>query len=526
MTNAPVILSYFAQSDDQQRLAMLDREQTGIKAAWATGNGQLTSTLHVDYLPRTNEMASLEQFQQDLNTYGERIVLFHFSGHSGQDAMWFNDTTGAPDGVAGLLAVKAPNLKLVILNGCSNSTQVATYFGRGIRVLIATHCAINDNHAAEFGVTFHQTLARGKSISEAYREAILDVQSNGALNKLLPPGVSELPVQVRGGMLNTMPSADKVWGLFNLTTGATILNDSNWLALSYIQKKELINPEKAYIYERRRANYLATFSTSFDPAQNASRSRVQHYLLAGDQSESPLGLIRKLCYESIMQFIDRRFYFYSFSDLFDGNKVVGLSRVDVTAVHVLRKLVLAVTGPPQLLERSISLFDTRSATDLCQDFFDQNSFKGRQFALIAFCIDSDELTETSTRAIIDAINHLNEWTSKLTTGPYFLFFWTVQQERSFFNWLSARPLRKTIDRFNTLVQGPLSPRIFVLNDDYKFLERPDREDIDHWMNHYYQPPASQKPDDDVLDALYREANVENLEHELLRLIHDVNTQPA
>ncbi len=206
--------------------------------------------------------------------------------------------------------------------------------------------------------------------------------------------------------------------------------------------------------------------------------------------------------------------------------MIGLSRNDVTAVHVLRKLLLAVTGPPQLLEQSISFFDTRSATDLCRDFFDQNSFKGRQFALIAFCIDSDELMEKSTVAIVDAINCLNGWSSKLTTGPYFLFFWTVQQKRSFFDRFSARPLRKTISRFSSLIQGPLRPRLFVLNDNYKFLERPDRDDIDNWMNHHYQPPAPKKPDDNVLNNLYREANIENLEHELLKLIHDVNTQPA
>ncbi len=295
MNKLPVILSYFAQSDDQQRLAMLERKQAGIKAAWATGNGQLTSTLQVDYQSRTDAMASLAQFRQDLDTYGERIVLFHFSGHSGQDAMWFNDTTGAPDGVAGLLAVKVPNLKLVVLNGCSNSAQVSTYFGRGIRILIATHCAIKDDHAAAFGVTFHQTLARGRSISDAYREAILGVQSDGNLNRLLPPGVSELPIQVRGGMLNTMPAADKVWGLYYLATGTSVLSDLNWLTISYIQQKALIKSEKAYIYERQKANYLATFNTNFDASQNPSRTRVQHYLLAGDQRESPLGLVQKLC---------------------------------------------------------------------------------------------------------------------------------------------------------------------------------------------------------------------------------------
>ena len=118
-------------------------------------------------------------------------------------------------------------------------------------------------------------------------------------------------------MLDTSYPTDIIWGLFTQKTGADIVKMAIWHRSSGGNHK--INPEKAYICERDKAPYSDTFSEYFEP-RNPNRSRIQHYLLAGARTEPPLGLIRKFFYESVMQSLDRQFYYYSFMDRSTSSK--------------------------------------------------------------------------------------------------------------------------------------------------------------------------------------------------------------
>jgi|GEM_PF-3722351 len=516
MNELPVILSYFAQSEDQKHLYMLDQEADTIQLAWEP----LENANTVQFVQRRSGLSTPEQIGRDIKTHGERIVLFHFSGHAGHDELLLNDGAGGPDGIAGLLNAYAKNLKVVVLNGCSTRGQVETFFRRGVRVVVATQCAVKDAHAMLFATTFHRILAGGDTIQIAYRDAILAVKGRKELAQLLPQLVAEKAIDIRG--LDTSPETSTIWGLFTQDTGSAIVEDSQWLAIRYqAGRKPKINPEKAYIFERDQAPYSDIFNEYFDPLRNPNRSRIQQYLLAGARTESPLGLIRKFFYESVMQSLDRRFYYYSFSDLFDGGKVVNLTRSDITPEHILRKMLLAVTGPIP----AYANVGLQTAVDLCKEFFEQNYFKQREYVLIAFRVPPNALTDITTRAISDTITRLNEWAGQLAPGRLsFLFFWAIEQERSFLDILSSSPLKKLISRFDTLRVGPLPPRLWVINRDGKFLKTPRHDDIENWLNDHYLPATSTSLADDMKKNLYRQSNVETLENDLLDLIEKVNMQ--
>lgn len=522
MNDLPVILCYFAQSKDEDHLAMLEQEENAIQLAWEP----LVTANRVQYVARGSGLSTPEQMGRDIETYGNRIVLFHFSGHAGHDTLLLSNGAGGPEGIAGLLQFYAKNLKMVVLNGCSTQDQVNTFFGRETPVVIATSCAVKDKNAVLFGSRLHQFLAVGKPILTAYRDAVLAVKSVHELGKLLPELVAETTTVVRGGMLDTQKPVGKIWGLFIRDTGngSFIVQDVRWLPspASTIAKRPKINPEKAYIFERDQAPYSDTFSEYFDPIRNPTRPRIQHYLLAGARTESPLGLIRKFFYESIMQTLDRQFYYYSFSDLFEGGRVVNLSKSDITVEHILRRMLLAVTGPiPAYLNIGL-----QTADNLCIEFFNQNSFKAREYVVIAFRMPPDGLTDITTRAILDTITRLNEWSGKLPDRVSFLFFWTIEQERTFWDTFSGSPLKKLISRFDVLRVGPLPPRLWVINRDYKFLKTPRRNDIDNWVNDAYRPDTTVDIPDELLESLYEQKNVETLENKLLDLIEKANLQPT
>ena len=333
-----------------------------------------------------------------------------------------NDGAGGPDGIAGTLEADAKNLKIVVLNGCSTRRQVETFFRRGVQVVVATRCAVKDAHAMLFAITFHRKLAEGKAIEIAYRDAILAARRVADLAQLLPESVLEKSVDVRGGMLDTSYPTDVIWGLFTRKTGADTVKMAIWHRSSGGNHK--INPEKACICERDKAPYSDTFSEYFKP-RNPNRSRIQHYLLAGARTESPLGLIRKFFYESVMQSLDRQFYYYLFMDLPGENKVIELKKTDSSVEYILQKLLSSVKGP--------MLADTNSTlltpNDLCAQFFGYTCFTQREYVLIAFRVPPEALTDKTTQAILAAIRQLNEWSEKLPPGRLsFLFFWTIEQE--------------------------------------------------------------------------------------------------
>ena len=79
MNDLPVILSYFAQNPDEKHLTMLEQEENAIQLA----REPLVNTNVVQYVARGSGLSTPEQIGRDIETYGKRIALFHFSGHTG-----------------------------------------------------------------------------------------------------------------------------------------------------------------------------------------------------------------------------------------------------------------------------------------------------------------------------------------------------------------------------------------------------------------------------------------------------------
>ena len=523
MSKQPVILSYFAQSPDQQHLAMLVDEESAIKGAWEEATQNDRNPVNVAYFSRDGREATVQKVMDDITKYSDRIVMFHFSGHAGHDELWLNDGAGGPDGIAGLLEQYAINLKIVVLNGCSTRKQVNTFFGRGIPVVVATQCAVKDAHAKQFATTFHETLCQNETIEFAYKAAILKVKGIKDLDRLLPKSVEETFIVVRGGMLDTSRQTDKIWGLYVQETKESFLNDPRWRDIEYkMGGKAKINPEKAYVLERDKADYINTFYEYFDPLK-PNCLHIQHYLVVGQRAESPLGLIRKFFYDKVLQPRDQETlnfesYYYSFIDFPGNSKVVELDKEDISDVRILHKLLSLVKGS----RPAISVLNLTTADDLCAEFFGCNYFKLRQYVLIAFRMPPEDLTNITTRAILDTITRLNGWVDKLPERPSFLFFWTIEQERSWLNMFLDSPLRKLISRFDMLTVGPLAPRLCVINKDGKFLKTPRPTDIDDWVNRKYGKDIA----DDLRESLHKQKNVETLEIKLLKLIEEANAKPA
>lgn len=521
MNELPVILSYFAQSNDEKHLAMLDEEADAIQEIWEP----LDSAGVVQFFQRRSRMSTPEKIGKDIKEFGSRIVLFHFSGHADSDVLLMNDGGGAPDGIAGLLEAYAKKLKLVILNGCSTRGQVATFFRRGVPVVVATRCAVKDRQATRFAGVFHQTLANRQPIQDAYRDAVLALKSEQKFKPFLPAALSEQATDTRGGMLDLENTAEPPWGLFPQDRGWDVIGDKNWLAIQYRFKTgPIINTEKAYICERGKTAYANTFRTYFNPPQ-ALRSPIQQYLLVGDKTESPLGLIRKFFYDCVVDPLHRQnfkngLYYYSFTDFPPEIEYVELNSSHVTATEIVRSLVSLVKN-----EQINTLLDQRTADDLLNDFFHQNAFKIRQFVFIAFWIPASSRTEHTKKAIRDAVQLLNTWAGRQPEGVTFLFFWAFEQERSLMDSLLLRnPVKRLLAEFGPLWQEPGPVSLRVINQDNKFLDVPQRDDILNWINNHYRKATSADVPDELLQDFYSLKNVETLENKFLDLILKANLQ--
>lgn len=225
MSALPVILCYFAQNQDQAHLQTLEREQKAINNAWVKANAS-ADPIQVVCLTRDNDLSKRDSVIEDVETYNRRIVLFQFSGHAGSNSLAFSDGEGDPTGIAGLLKKELPHLQLIILNGCSTFGQVEAMFQQGIRAVIATHCAVKDTHATEFAIEFHRRLCAGKTIPQAYKDALTNISTKKELRQLLPDVVRESPIS--RSMLDTTPETSQIWGLYVQDNSEKEVEKRNW----------------------------------------------------------------------------------------------------------------------------------------------------------------------------------------------------------------------------------------------------------------------------------------------------------
>ena len=164
MLNQPIILLSFANDNDAY-LEMLKAESHVIyQALEDVDNDQIVEV-------KREESATLEIIAERLNKYQEEIVIFHYSGHASGQHLQLEGSTANADGLAKLIA-SAPNIQLVILNGCASYGQVETLLELGVKAVIATTVAIGDNKAKEFSEQFYNAIGEYKGIQQAFKQAI------------------------------------------------------------------------------------------------------------------------------------------------------------------------------------------------------------------------------------------------------------------------------------------------------------------------------------------------------------------
>ncbi len=141
-----------------------------------------------------------------LNQYRDEIILFHYSGHADRDQLFLEDKPAMARGVANFLA-KCPNLKLVVLNGCSTQGQVRRLLDLETKpVVIATNAPVGDHSATLFSISFYEQFCmQEKTVKESFDIALNQVQ------------LSEKDVSVTKGVgiqTNRSGENEAVWGLF------------------------------------------------------------------------------------------------------------------------------------------------------------------------------------------------------------------------------------------------------------------------------------------------------------------------
>lgn len=115
---------------------------------------------------------------QDLNEVRPDIV--HFSGHGDEDALAFEDSEGRTaeltnERLGRLLEAAGAQVRLLLFNSCSSASQ-ATLACNHVELAIGMDASIADEIAKTFAGQFYNSLGFGKSVGEAFRQAVLQVE--------------------------------------------------------------------------------------------------------------------------------------------------------------------------------------------------------------------------------------------------------------------------------------------------------------------------------------------------------------
>jgi hypothetical protein len=203
----PTLLLTFANSDTH-KLLTLTQEYDGVNQALRErfANG--------DFVVVSEPFTTPEKIIDLIRSHERSITLFSYSGHAGRDRLLLEDGEGHDRGMASLLG-HCPNLKLVILNGCSTAGQVKLLKEKGVPVVIATSAPVDDYTATQFAISFFKELAqRRKSIREAFERAVDAAQVRGK--------VDTIEITSRG--LGSNKEEEAIWGLYYDESNRDILD--------------------------------------------------------------------------------------------------------------------------------------------------------------------------------------------------------------------------------------------------------------------------------------------------------------
>ncbi|MEL7342726.1 MAG: CHAT domain-containing protein, partial [Bacteroidota bacterium] len=165
----PIILLAFANDREGQFLRNLAGEQQAISQALREAEKQG----RCEILVLSN--ASLEDIIRTFKEERDRIVIFHYGGHADGDALHLSSESGGEASIDGESFANflghQDSLELVFLNGCATLAQKDHLLRAGVKRVILTDQAINDQSARQFATHFYQSLSTGVSLTRSFEEA-------------------------------------------------------------------------------------------------------------------------------------------------------------------------------------------------------------------------------------------------------------------------------------------------------------------------------------------------------------------
>ena len=212
----PVFLFAFA-NDPKGSLRLGDEQNAIINALFQLEDEGTARSIYLGYV-------TLEIIFENLERFNNRIIGFHFAGHSSEKGIALVDTLGKSETLAAVLG-RQKQLKIVFLNGCANHAQVESLWDEGVRSVIATTAPINDETAVNFAKRFYKSLASGQSIGDSFDSARSFVSNN-----------SNRTIREFRGLSTLRASNQFPWGLYVQDE-----NVLNW-SIAKIQPKKILDP--------------------------------------------------------------------------------------------------------------------------------------------------------------------------------------------------------------------------------------------------------------------------------------------
>lgn len=167
-----ITVLFLASSPQDQTPLRLDRETREIQK-------RVRAAEHRDSIWFEWRLArQLIDLIQDLNEVRPEIV--HFSGHGDADALAFEDSDGhtaelTNEQLGRLLEAAGGQVRLTLFNSCNSAAQ-ATLACNHVELAIGMDASIADEIAQTFAGQFYNSLGFGKSVGEAFRQAVLQIE--------------------------------------------------------------------------------------------------------------------------------------------------------------------------------------------------------------------------------------------------------------------------------------------------------------------------------------------------------------
>lgn len=170
-----------ANPSDSNRLE-LDEEVRDIEA-------KIRSSEHRDVLLlKTRWAVRADDLLQALNE--DRPAVVHFSGHGGETGILLHDSSGESRTVftaalKRLFGALRDNIRAVVLNSCHSEEQ-ALGLVETVGCIVGMRGAANDRAARIFSASFYRALGFGRSIGNAFDQAVAAVSLEGLESVISP----------------------------------------------------------------------------------------------------------------------------------------------------------------------------------------------------------------------------------------------------------------------------------------------------------------------------------------------------